>query len=76
MHPDIARELMNQRTREMRAEATQANVARRLRAALRNRRREQNTFVPPVIPDYVDDMVGGSGQPVPPQRGDSHATTR
>jgi len=65
MHPDFARELINQRTRELRAEATRLSFARKLRAAHKARRREQTTFEPPVIPDYVHDLVG-----------ESHATSR
>jgi len=57
MHPDLMRELIDQRVREMRSQAAQAGLARTLRAALRRRRRAgaapEEIALPPV-PDYVD----------------------
>lgn len=78
MHPDITRELMNQRTSEMRAAAQRASLARKVRQAVRARRRQHSEFVPPVIPDFVDDLVTGSApeHQVPPQRNGSHANAR
>jgi len=57
MHPEFARELTDQRGREMRARARQAQLAR---IAIRIGRRrhhqpdETDGFALPVIPDYVD----------------------
>ncbi len=57
MHPEIMRELIAQRGREMQARARQARL---VRIAIRGRRRgrsrldEADGFVLPVIPDYVD----------------------
>jgi len=76
MHPDIARELMTQRTREMREAAQEASLARKLRHALRARSRDRRPFEPPVIPDYVDDMVASPAGHVPAQRNDSPANSR
>jgi hypothetical protein len=61
LHPDMARELISQRTRELQSQARERGLAHSLRAAARARRRGQTadaTFVPPVIPDYVEDIVG------------------
>lgn len=76
MHPDISRELMNQRTSEMRAAAQRASLARKARQAVRARRREHTEFVPPVIPDYVDGLVTVPEHQVPAQRNGSHASAR
>jgi hypothetical protein len=57
MHPEIARELIAQRGREMRARARQAQLARIAIRAGRRRRHlpdETDGFVLPAIPDYVD----------------------
>ena len=59
MHPEIARELMAQRSRELRERAQQARVARTVSRAQRARRRgaslpQADDFVWPAIPDYVD----------------------
>ena len=59
MHPEIARELIAQRGRDMRAQAQQAATVRaasRLRRALRHRTAvaEADDFAVPAIPDYVD----------------------
>jgi len=57
MHPEIARELIAQRGRELRERACRATMARavsrRLRATRRGAR-EADDFVCPAIPDYVD----------------------
>jgi len=53
MHPDVMRELANQRGREMRARAREAALARRIRKEMR-RRTAAAGFVLPRIPDYVD----------------------
>jgi hypothetical protein len=60
MHPEIARELIAQRGRDMRAQAQQAATVRaasRLRRALRHGAGEPagaGELVIPAIPDYVD----------------------
>ena len=60
MHPEIARELIAQRGRELRERAQQASVARTVsrthRAVRRGARLEYETddFTCPAIPDYVD----------------------
>ena len=57
MHPEMLRELTDQRGREMRARARQGALARlAIRAARRGRSRpdEADRFALPAIPDYVD----------------------
>jgi hypothetical protein len=57
MHPEFARELTDQRGREMRARARQAQLARiAIRVGRRRRHQSDETdgFVLPTIPDYVD----------------------
>jgi hypothetical protein len=60
MHPEIARELIAQRGRELRERAQQASVARtairKLRAVRRGASRpdQGDDFTCPAIPDYVD----------------------
>jgi hypothetical protein len=63
MHPEFLREMIDQRSREMRARAHQARMARLARLAgmvsRRGRRvgaavQEADGFVIPAIPDYVD----------------------
>jgi hypothetical protein len=54
MHPDVMRELANQRGREMRARAREATLARRIRKEMRRRTGAAAEFVLPRIPDYVD----------------------
>jgi hypothetical protein len=59
MHPEIARELVAQRGRELREQAQQAMVARTVSRARRAFRRgaslpEADDFIHPAIPDYVD----------------------
>ena len=68
MHPEMLRELTDQRGREMRARARQGTLARlAIRAARRGRSRpdEADEFVLPAIPDYVD----GSFRPGPASTG-------
>ena len=63
LHPDMARELISQRSREMQSQAQERRLAHSLREARRARRHGQAdgaTFVPPVIPDYVEDIVGAT----------------
>ncbi|HEX8008056.1 MAG TPA: hypothetical protein VF482_16690 [Trebonia sp.] len=54
MHPDMMRELAEQRGREMRARAQQATLARRIRKETRRRTAAAAEFALPRIPDYVD----------------------
>jgi hypothetical protein len=54
MHPDVMRELANQRSREMRARAREATLAKRIRKEMRRRPAAAAEFVLPRIPDYVD----------------------
>ena len=68
MHPEMLRELTDQRGREMRARARQSTLARlAIRAARRRRSQldEADEFVLPGIPDYVD----GSFRPGPASTG-------
>ena len=54
MHPDVMRELADQRGRQMRARAREATLARRIRKEMRLRTAAAAGFVLPRIPDYVD----------------------
>ena len=58
MHPEILRELTSQRGREMRTRAEQAMLARSVIRARRAHRRggavQDEHFVVPAIPDFVD----------------------
>jgi hypothetical protein len=54
MHPEIARELIAQRGRELRERAQQAMVARTVIRTRRAMRRGADDFTCPDIPDYVD----------------------
>ena len=68
MHPEMLRELTDQRGREMRTRARQGTLARlAIRAARRGRSRpdQADEFVLPRIPDYVD----GSFRPGPASTG-------
>ena len=65
MHPDMMRELMNQRAVETRARAHKARLAQATRKLARARRdlaEVSRTFAVPEIPDYVDAMFGETGQ--------------
>jgi hypothetical protein len=54
MHPDLMRDLVDQRGREMRARAREVTLARRIRKELRRRTAAAAEFALPRIPDYVD----------------------
>jgi hypothetical protein len=57
MHPEILRELISQRGREMRDQARRAALVRTASRAQRARRRglaEPDEFVVPAVPDFVD----------------------
>ena len=65
LHPDMARELISQRARELQSQAQERRLAHTVRESIRSRRRGQAdsaTFVPPVIPDYVEEIVGATAQ--------------
>ena len=65
LHPEMARELLSQRARELQSQAQERRLAHSVRAAARARRRGQADgarFVPPVIPDYVEEIVGAKAQ--------------
>ena len=75
MHPEIMRQVIAQRSREMRAQARQDQLAR---MAIRNRRRarhEADVFVMPAIPDYVDGSFrsGPAGHPAASEAGQASA---
>jgi hypothetical protein len=63
MHPEIMRELIAQRNRDLRERAQSAILARSLRAARRSGARpaKADEFVVPAIPDYVDGSFAGAG---------------
>jgi hypothetical protein len=69
MHPDLMRELIDQRGREMRSQAGQARLARTLRTALRGRRHAAGAapeeLAMPPIPDYVDGTFRADREPAP-----------
>jgi hypothetical protein len=75
MHPEILREITEQRGRELRARAQQDRLARAANRARRGARRRHGApdqadgFAIPAIPDYVD----GSFR-VPPQAVDEAAS--
>jgi hypothetical protein len=54
MHPDVMRELANQRSREIRARAREARLARKIRKEMHRRTAPAAEVVLPRIPDYVD----------------------
>lgn len=61
MHPELLRELINQRASESRAIAHEARLARsirKLRRAQRDLTDVADTLGIPAIPDYVDTMFG------------------
>ena len=71
MHPDIMRDVANQRATERRAAARNASTARALRKSIRAQRhhtRAPEDFVLPAIPDYVDDTFHAAAQEMPAQR--------
>jgi hypothetical protein len=64
MHPDMMRELMNQRASEAMTRAHEARVARAARKLARARRdlaEASRMLTVPEIPDYVDAMFGETG---------------
>jgi hypothetical protein len=73
MHPEILRELTAQRGRDLREQAHRAHLARTVsqgRRAIRRHARhlvEDDAFVVPAIPDYVDGSFR-SEAPVPAAR--------
>jgi hypothetical protein len=73
MHPDVMRELIDQRGRELRSQVGQARLASSLRKALRRRRHggAADTFVAPAIPDYVDGTFRTDDQPAQEHSGAS-----
>ena len=76
MHPEIYRELISQRGREMRSRAHQARLARMAKQASRATRRglsDGEEFVVPAIPDYVDGSFRAT--PAEDQSADRVATT-
>jgi hypothetical protein len=71
MHPDIMREVANQRAAERREAARNASRARALRKAIRAQRdhtEAPDTFVAPAIPDYVDGTFHVAENDLPAQR--------
>jgi hypothetical protein len=54
MHPEILRELAEQRGREMRARAAEVRLARAARRAMRQGHGRPEEPVIPAIPDFVD----------------------
>jgi len=57
VHPEIVREMAEQRGREMRARAAENRLARAARLALRQGRggsQQTDEFIAPAIPDFVD----------------------
>jgi hypothetical protein len=66
MHPDLMREVLNQRAAERREQARQINLGRALRKALRQRgRAEAPDALTPLIPDYVDGTFRPAGNEIP-----------
>ena len=54
MHPDVTRELVDWRGREMRGRAQEAALAKRIRKEMRRRTAAAAEFGLPRIPDYVN----------------------
>ena len=82
MHPDVMRELANQRGREMEARARQATLARRIRKQMRSRTAAAAEQVLPRIPDYADstfldtELAGHSARPDGERPGHRRAADR
>ena len=79
MHPEMLREMTDQRGREMRARARQSALARlAIRATRRGRSRPDETdgFALPAIPDYVDGSfrAGPAGEAVASEAGQAAGT--
>jgi hypothetical protein len=70
MYQYMMHEVAKQRTAELQEEARRSNLARALRKTMRQRNRAdaRSTFVPPVIPDYVDGTFREAGVEVPAER--------
>jgi hypothetical protein len=65
LHPEMSRELIRQRARELQSQAQERRLAHSVREAIRTQRRGQADgarFVPPAIPDYVEDILGATAQ--------------
>ena len=65
LHPEMARELVGQRARELQTQAQERRLAHSVRELIRAQRRGQADgarFVAPVIPDYVEEIVGATAQ--------------
>jgi hypothetical protein len=64
MHPEILRQIIDQRGREARAQAEEGRVARQvlrtLRAQRRNGSAHRDGYAIPAIPDYVDGSFADS----------------
>jgi hypothetical protein len=59
MHPEILRQMIDQRSRETQARAEENRLARQLLRSLRSQRRDglaagHDGYAIPAIPDYVD----------------------
>ena len=82
MHPDVTRELANQRGREMRARAREAAMARRIRKEKRGRTPAAAEFILLRIPDHVDatlpdtELAGHGARPDDGRPGDRQAAGR
>jgi hypothetical protein len=75
MNPELALGLMNQHTRQLRADAQRERAGRKLRELRRARRRAVTSEIAPVIPDTVAGLVGETAD-VPAQRRGAATTTR
>jgi hypothetical protein len=66
MHPEILRQIIEQRSRESQARAQEVRRARQLRHALRAQRRNGSAnadgYAIPAIPDYVDGSFAGQAE--------------
>jgi hypothetical protein len=68
MHPEILRQIIEQRSRESQARAAEGRLANQLIRALRSQRRHgspiANDYAIPAIPDFVDGSFvnGTAGQ--------------
>jgi hypothetical protein len=68
MHPEILRELIAQRGRDLRLRARRAHLAQtasRIRRAQRHHGAEVDEFVAPAVPDYVDGSFRAVGAEEP-----------
>jgi hypothetical protein len=60
MHPEIMRELVAQRSRDLQERAQRAMIARTVRAIRRGSHRDDE-FVVPEVPDFVDGTFRTAG---------------